>query len=240
MGVEAGSDRLAERLGLSFHDGGLLRLALVHRSYLNESSGALEESNERLEFLGDALIGLAVAAEVYSRHPDWPEGDLTRARSELVNRDSLADAAARLDLGNHLYMGRGEEAGGGRERPTNLAAAFEALVGALLLDQGYEAAHEFVVKTLSDGLDALGRRGLVGNPKSALQELVQGRGEQAPTYSIVAVEGEEHARQFTAEVTIDGVAAGRGAGRRKSDAEQAAAAAALEAMGQSGPGTAGK
>jgi len=216
--------------GVSFRDKGLLDLALVHSSYLNERPGAFPESNERLEFLGDACLGLTVAEELYRRYPDWPEGNLTSARSVLVRGESLADIATRLDLGRFMYMGRGEEAGGGRDRPTNLAAAFEALVGALLLDQGYEAARDFVLKVLTDSMTALDERVVHKDPKSALQEVVQARGQAPPVYHIVGISGLEHARQFTAEVAVAGEVMGRGTGTRKSEAEQRAAGEALRRL----------
>ena len=224
------TESLEEKTGVSFRDKGLLDLALVHSSYLNERPGAFPESNERLEFLGDACLGFAVAEELYRRHPDWPEGDLTGARSALVRGETLADVAARLDLGRFMYMGRGEEAGGGRDRPTNLAAAFEALVGALFLDQGYEAARDFVLKVLAESLATLGERVVHKDPKSALQEVVQARGQDPPVYRIVEVSGLEHARQFTAEVAVAGRVMGRGTGARKSEAEQRAAGEALRRM----------
>ncbi|MFQ5874820.1 MAG: ribonuclease III [Dehalococcoidia bacterium] len=221
---------LEERLGVSLRDRELLRLAFVHSSYLNENPGLLQESNERLEFLGDALLGLAVAHELYQRYPDRPEGELTALRSALVQGETLARIADSLHLGEYLLMGRGEEAGGGRERQSNLAATFEALVGAVFQDQGFEAARAFVLRVLSKELSTIGRRSVPKNPKSALQELVQGKGIASPSYRIVEVTGKDHARRFTAEVLVEGKVMGRGTGRRKSLAEQDAAQEALRAM----------
>ena len=225
-------DSLQERLGVSFESRALLQLALVHSSSLNEAPGRFAESNERLEFLGDALIGLVVANEVYRRYPDRPEGELTALRSDLVRGETLARTATSLDLGQQLSMGRGEEAGGGRERPSNLAAAFEALVGAMFLDRGYEVAREFVLRALSQELSDLGERRPAKNPKSALQELVQSGGGPPPEYRVASVTGKDHARQFTVEVVLSGRVMGSGTGRRKSEAEQAAAAKALTALGE--------
>ena len=225
-------DEIEKVLGVSFRRKELLTLALVHSSYLNENPGTLPESNERLEYLGDAVIGMAVAAELYNRHPDWPEGRLTQARSALVQGESLAAVARHLDLGRGLLMGKGEAAGGGRERMTNLAAVMEAVVGALFLDQGYEAASRFVLRVLSKELSALARHGALRDAKSALQEFVQGRGLPPPAYVTVAISGEDHARVFTAEVSIEDRVAGSGSGPRKSQAEQEAAAAALRGMGE--------
>ena len=236
MGVDRDRDAetLEEVLGVSFRQPELLRLALTHSSYINEHPGTSSESNERLEFLGDAVLGAVIAQELYRLHPAWPEGELTQARSDLVQGDSLAGLAKGLGLGGHLYMGRGEDAGGGRDRPTNLAAAFEALVAALFLDQGYEAARGFILRVFANELSAEVRQTAAKNPKSTLQEAVQGMGHPAPSYEIVEAIGEDHAPRFTAEVTVAGRIMGQGTGSRKSQAEQAAAAAALAALGDEG------
>jgi ribonuclease-3 len=225
-------DALEQTLGVRFADRDLLTLALVHSSYLNENPEDFPESNERLEFLGDALIGLVVAHRLYGDYPSVPEGGLTAMRSSLVRGDTLADVARSLNLGSYLLLGTGEDAGGGREKSSNLAAAFEAVVGALLLDRGYRTARTFVLRALSDQLEALARDAVVTNPKSMLQELVQGRHLDAPTYRIVDETGREHARRFTAEVIVGGRVLGRGTGGRKASAEQEAAREALEALDQ--------
>ena len=221
---------LEEELGVSFNDKGLLTQALVHSSFLNENPGVFAESNERLEFLGDAVIGSAVAAELYSTYDSWPEGMLTAGRSSLVQGDTLARVAGRLGLGEHLQMGRGEEAAGGRNRPNNLAATFEAVVGAYFLDLGYDAAADLVLRLLEPELSELTEPGASPNPKSSLQEAIQARGQTAPSYRIVKVEGKDHARRFTAEVVVDGVPIGTGMGSRKALAERAAAGDALKTM----------
>ena len=223
-------DSLEQVLGISFKNGELLRLALVHSSYLNETPEELPESNERLEFLGDGVLGLVVAHELYERHPDRPEGELTAMRSKLVRGETLARIAEKLELGRYLVLGKGEEASGGRQRPSNLAAAFEALVGALLLDQGYEAAEAFVLGALADELSAVDRPTVPKSPKSLLQEVVQGRGLAAPTYRLLEATGQEHERRFTSEVVIADKPIGRGSGRRKSEAEQQAAREALKSL----------
>ena len=225
------TDSLEERLGVSFNDPSLLRLALTHRSYANESQSPVAESNERLEFLGDALIGLVVAHEVYERYPDRPEGELTGLRSALVRGETLARIADSMELGRHLIMGKGEDASGGRSRPSNLATAFEALVGALLLDGGYEAATAFVIRATSDEMLAADHRKDHKSPKSLLQELVQREAVAAPSYRVVDVSGDDHDRQFTVEVLVAGEVVGRGMGRRKALAEAEAAEDALGAMG---------
>ena len=227
-------ESLASKLGLSFEDIDLLRLAFVHGSYANENADSVPESNERLEFLGDALIGLVVAEEMYRLNPTHTEGDLTGLRAALVQGETLARVARSLELGRLLLMGKGEEASGGRERPSNLAAAFEALVGAVFLDQGYRAAREFTLRSLSDELPAAGGRASLKNPKSLVQELVQARGMDVPTYRVVEVTGQDHARVFTVDVVVQGETMGRGKGRRKSIAEREAAQQALSALGERG------
>ena len=223
-----------ERLSASFSDKALLRLALTHGSYLNEHPQASLESNERLEFLGDAIIGLAVAEEVYRLFPELPEGQLTAIRSALARGETLARVADSLGLGDHLSMGRGEEASGGRRRPSNLAAAFEAVVGALFIDRGYEVARDFVMHALGDELAAASQRRVLKNPKSLLQELVQGKGEGIPSYRVTETINQSDRYRFHAEALVSGEVVGRGVGRRKSLAEQEAAKDALNALGHEG------
>lgn len=221
---------IEEALGLSFKNKELLKLAFVHSSYINENPGVLPESNERLEYLGDAILGLAVAHELYRRYPTKQEGDLTNLRSALVRGDTLAEVAQSLHLGEYLVMGVGEDAGGGRERRSNLAAVFEALVGALLEDRGYEAAEVFVLKVLARQLDSVEELGKGKNAKSALQELLQGKGMLPPTYQVVEMTGKDHTRTFTSQVLVNGKVMGKGTGSRKALSEQEAAAAALQAL----------
>ena len=228
------SGELERELGIQFRDAGLRRLALVHSSYLNENPGEYPESNERLEFLGDAVLGMVVAEELYGTNPGWPEGTLTQARAALVQEATLAEAARQIGLGEMLHMGRGEEAGGGRERASNLSAGLEAVIGAVFLDQGYEEARGVVVRVLADQIASLDEPEMSANPKSALQEAVQAEGLPSPTYRIVHEEGADHDRLFVAEVTVGGEVAGRGEGKRKSLAEQSAAVEALRGMGGGG------
>ncbi|MCH8062690.1 MAG: ribonuclease III [Chloroflexi bacterium] len=225
---------IEDGLGVDFKNKELLKLAFVHSSYINENPGVLPESNERLEYLGDAILGLAVAHELYRRYPTKQEGDLTNLRSALVRGDTLAEVAQSLHLGEYLVMGVGEDAGGGRERRSNLAAVFEALVGAVLEDRGYEAAEAFVLKVLARQLDSVEELGRGKNAKSALQELLQGRGMSPPTYQVVDMTGKDHTRTFTSEVLINGKVMGKGAGRRKALSEQEAAADALRAFEDEG------
>ena len=219
--------KLEEALGVGFRDEGLLRLGLVHSSYLNENPGEYTESNERLEFLGDAVLEVVVAEELYSANPGWHEGKLTQARAAVVQESALAEAARSIGLGALLLMGKGEALGGGRQRASNLSSGLEAVIGAVFLDQGYDAARKGVLRVLADQLASLDEPEIAANPKSLLQEAVQGEGLPAPSYSIVHEEGADHDRLFVAEVMVGGKVAGRGEGKRKSLAEQAAAAEAL-------------
>ena len=223
--------RMKESFGVEFRDGGLLRLALLHSSYLNESPGDFGESNERLEFLGDAVIGLVVTEELYRRWPDEPEGGLTALRASLVRGQTLARVARSLDLGPHILMGRGEAESGGRDRDSNLANALEAVTGAVFQDQGYELARDFVLKAMAEELASLPMAGRETNAKSALQELVQSMDGSLPVYRMVEASGADHARTFDVEVLVSGRPVGRGTGPRKSEAEQAAARQAIQALG---------
>ncbi len=229
MSIE--TEDLERALGVQFRDKRLLQEALVHSSFANENPDAPVHSNDRLEFLGDAVIGSVVARELYRMHPGWSEGQLTQARAALVRGDTLAAMARRLDLGDYLHLGKGEEESGGRRRDSNLAGALEAVAGAIFLDRDYEAVRQFVVAHLADELASSGSRGLAKSAKSTLQEAVQAQGLAPPVYEIVHVSGKDHARTFTAQVLVDGKPMGRGTGARKSHAEQAAAEQAIAAMG---------
>lgn len=221
---------LEERLGVTFKSAELLRHALVHSSYVNENPESAPGSNERLEFLGDAVLGLVVADELYAAYPDRDEGKLTELRTLLVRRDTLAKAARRLELGESLLLGRGEEVGGGRARPTNLSHAYEAVVGAIFLDRGLAAARRFVRRSLSPDFEQLDERAFPLDPKSRLQEASQSLFQTTPVYRLVDAEGPDHARRFTIEVLIDGRRRGRGKGRSKQQAEKEAARQALKRL----------
>lgn len=225
---------LAAALRITFKDPALLRQALVHTSYLNENPGIDVGSNERLEFLGDAALGVVVAQELYREYPDVDEGKLTELRAHLVRRDTLARAAARIDLGEYLLLGRGEDAAGGRKRPTNMARAYEALVGAIFLDGGLTKVRTFVKKTLKMEISGLRSGGMPHDPKSRLQEVVQSRWQTTPTYKLLKTEGPDHARRFTVQVNVNGRALGRGEGRSKQMAEKEAAQVALDSIAVEG------
>lgn len=227
------TDSLEHSLGVTFLDKSLLTLALTHSSLLNELPGTTPECNERLEFLGDAVLGMAVAEELYTRFPDQQEGALTSIRANIVQGKTLAQAARRLDLGSHLLMGAGEAGTGGPSRDSNLAAAFEAVVGAIFLDQNYNAARAFCLRVLDEEISSSRPAASPRHPKSELQELVQGRQLSTPRYRIIEMSGEPHAPTFTAEVLVDGAVLGSGSGRSKSLAEQEAAKVALEALAES-------
>lgn len=237
-GEGASQRALEERLEVRFRNGALLRTALTHPSYANEhpvtsdaataEAATVDETNERLEFLGDAVLGLIVAEALYTRYPALEEGRLTEWRAQIVCGPTLARAAERYGLGEALLLGRGEEATGGRKREGNLERVFEATVGAILLDQGIEAAREFAEHALALEFRALeGDDPAALNPKGALQQLVQGVYGR-PHYVTTLEEGPEHARHFTIEVRIDSDVVGTGSGPSKQQAEKAAAWAALE------------
>jgi ribonuclease-3 len=226
--TEAHSD-LEKRLGVKFKKRALLHQALVHSSYVNENPSEAPESNERLEFLGDAVLGLIVADDLYAAYPQSDEGQLTERRTHLVRRDTLAKAARRLGLGDELLLGRGEAAGGGRSRPTNLAHAYEAIVGAIFLDGDLAAARRFVRTSLGEEISAMSEQAPL-DAKSRLQEMSQSRYQSPPHYRVVLTEGPDHARQFTVEVMVGGNVMGRGTGRSKQEAEKEAARAAISEL----------
>lgn len=219
-------DDLVQRLGVRPLPGALLEQALTHASFLNES-GADAESNERLEFLGDAVLGMVVGHELFRLFPSAGEGDLTRMRAEMVRGTTLARAAARLELGEHIILGRGEESAGGRLRERNLAGAFEALIGAVYRDQGYRAARSFIMRMLAPELEQIRREGASLDPKSYLQHLVQARWHEPPDYVTVNEEAAGPGRRFTVEVRVGGATLGRGSGASKREAQQNAAGEAV-------------
>lgn len=232
-----GSDnaaRLARRLRFRFRDLGLLRTALTHRSILHEVAQAgistartAAMTNERLEFLGDAVLGAVAAEYLYVDDPDADEGQLTRRRVALVRAETLVQWAREIDLGSYLYLGAGEKPGPGA-RDRMLAGAFEAVIGAIALDRGFGAARKFVMQLLERDADMLltAAEG-AGNPKGRLQELLQERHRQGPKYRTVGAEGPDHARTFSVEVVFGDEVLGAGSGPSKREAEQAAAAQAL-------------
>lgn len=226
--------RYPARLGVAFRDVTLFQQALTHRSYLNEHPGEALRDNERLEFLGDAVLAFVAAEMLYERLPDMPEGSLTRLRAGLVRNERLAGYATALGLDKMLLMGKGEEDSGGRARTRNLGSAFEAVVGALYLDQGMEAARAFVRPHFEPDIEAMIREKSDKDAKSRLQEWSQVALGQIPSYRVVTMTGPEHAPEFTVEVLIGGEVYGTGKGRSKQAATQAAARHALQERGLEG------
>ena len=222
---------LQQTLGVAFKEPALLRQALVHSSYINENPAAVPGHNERLEFIGDAVLGLVAAEELYRAFPDLSEGELTRRRAALVRRDTLARVARSIDLGAFLFMGKGEESGGGRGKPTNLAGALEAVVAAVYLDTGLDAAGDMVARLFASEWPRLSGPEAVIDFKSKLQELVQSRFQRTPAYRLVGEVGPHHDMVFTVEVDVNGEVLGSGSGRSKKLAETEAARAALERLG---------
>ena len=220
----------AARLNLPFKDYFLLSRALTHRSYLNENRDAIED-NERLEYLGDAVLDFIIAEWLYNHYPEKPEGDLTRLRAALVHTDQLGKFAKTIDLGKALRLGRGEVHAGGRERMTLLCDAFEALVGALYLQGGIKAVKDFMVPLLVDVVDKIFQNHLDEDTKSRLQEWAQGHGYSSPRYILIKETGPDHKKLFEMEVKIDKKSYGRGEGSSKQIAEKMAAKEALINLG---------
>jgi ribonuclease-3 len=223
-------DGCQKSLGISFHQESLLEQAFVHLSYLNENPGFAQSSNERLEFLGDAVLNFIVTEKLYEEFPKLPEGELTEIRASLVCRDTLAELAYSLRLGDWLLLGRGEETNGGRAKASNLANAMEALIGALYLDQGLTEARKFILRQLKPELEKIKTGKTTPNYKALVQELVQGQKRPTPVYRLVEATGPDHSKQFTAEILVEGEVLGRGMGRSKKAAESQAARAAWEKM----------
>ncbi len=219
---------LQQTLGVSFNDLFLLEQALVHSSYLNENLDFAPTSNERLEFLGDAVLGMVVADKLYQECLHSDEGEMTRLRADLVRRDTLARMAKAISLGNYLYMGKGEEASGGRRNPANLAGALEAVIAAIFLDQGPATAKDFILRLLDTELQKIVSQGVAVDAKSRLQEFIQAREQQTPTYHVVEATGPDHDKRFTVEVRLGDTILGMGSGKSKKAAEIEAARAALE------------
>lgn len=211
---------------IKFKDPSLFKKAFTHRSYLNESKD-VKESNERLEFLGDAILSLIVSSYLYQIRPQDAEGDLTNLRAYIVKTKSLAEAALSLNLGKYLYLSKGEEQSGGRENPQLLANTFEALLGALYCDQGLKAAQKIVHQVLLPLFKKELKSGAPQDAKSMLQELVQEREKRSPLYKILSTEGPDHAKKFIVGVYVSGQKKGEGHGFNKQEAEEEAAKKAL-------------
>ncbi|MEW6448022.1 MAG: ribonuclease III [Bacillota bacterium] len=223
-----GYQALRQRIGIEWNDETLLRQALTHGSYSYEHSGVA--NNQRLEFLGDAVLEVVVSEYLYKTFPEKSEGDLTRLRAAIVCEPSLARVASGLGIGEALLMGRGEIMSGGRQRPSILADAFEALLGAIYLDQGLSVAGEFALSKLRVVIEDILRGRQERDYKTELQEFLQRRSPENVSYIILKEEGPDHAKSFTAGVFYRGECLGKGQGRSKKEAEQRAAREALEAL----------
>jgi ribonuclease-3 len=219
-----------KNLRISLRHEFLLEQAFVHSSYSNENPNFAWPSNERLEFLGDAVLNFIVTEKLYEEFPKLPEGELTEIRASLVCRDTLADLASSLKLGDWLLLGRGEEANGGRAKKSNLANAMEALLGALYLDQGLAKARRFILRQLKPELEKIKAGKTTQNYKALVQELIQGQRRPTPVYRLVEATGPDHSKQFTAEILVEGETLAKGTGRSKKVAESQAARAAWEKL----------
>lgn len=220
---------LEKRIGHAFRKRDFLEAALTHRSFRFETKDIVHD-NQRLEFLGDAVLGLVIAAQLFHAHGDEDEGMLTELRSRVTNGKALAETARRIGLGAFIRLGKGEEQGGGRERPSLLADALEAVIGAAFLDGGLRAAEKVVTTLLSPTLDMTAKEDWRDNPKGKLQELAQRRHGRGPEYRCVAEEGPAHQKQFTVEAIVNGKTVGLGTGTNRRAAEAEAAAQAVEAL----------
>ncbi len=230
--VPTGDDARVEfiaRLGVSFKDEGLLDLALTHRSYAYENE--ITETNERLEFLGDAILNLCVTDLLYARFPQYLEGDLAKLRASLVSEPALADVAGELELGSAISLGRGESQSGGRSKPSIKADGLEAVIGAVYLDSGIVGVRKLVKRLFGHLVEAAAGKEIPKDAKTRLQEIVTRRHGMLPKYRVVG-SGPDHAKRFRAEVFVNEELSGFGEGRSKKEAEQAAAAVALETLDQ--------
>ena len=222
---------IEKKIEYNFQSRELLFTAMIHSSYANENRNLGMQCNERLEFLGDSVLGLVVARHLFTQCPDMPEGRMTRMRAELVCEQSLFGVAQRLELGEYIMLGKGEELTGGRERQSILADCVEALIAAIYLDGGMDIASAFIHRMILDGFDHK-KNGKTGDYKTELQELIQRKNGQILAYEMAGESGPDHCKTFTARVTLNGVSIGEGAGHSKKEAEQSAAKCALEELDQ--------
>ncbi len=224
-------EELQKNINIQFTSADLLKRAFIHRSHLNEAKNT-HVSNERLEFLGDAVLSFCTSHYLYEQYPDFPEGTLTNIRSSLVKTQSLASVAQELHLGDLLKLSHGEEASGGRNNLSLLADCFEALLGAIFLDQGVETVRTFLTTYLFIRTKAIVEQKAYVDYKSLLQEIIQQESRISPTYQVVKSEGPDHAKTFWIQATVNNKILGEGTGKSKQEAEQAAASNALEKMGK--------
>ena len=224
------SNQLQALLGITFNEPSLLEQAVVHSSYINENPAFTLGHNERLEFLGDAILGYIAAEKLYQEFPDLTEGEMTKLRAALVRRDTLARMARGIRLGDFLLMGKGEEASGGRNKTPNLAGALEAVIAAVYLDRGVDIARELVLRLLDKEISKAISHGMSIDYKSRLQEIIQSRYQLAPVYRLVAEAGPDHDKTFTVDVMVGDSILGKGTGKSKKLAEKEAARLALDRL----------
>lgn len=221
---------LQKDIAVTFHDLSLLQQTFVHSSYTNENQSFPLQDNERLEFLGDALLNFIVTEKLCQEFPNLSEGELTEIRTWLIRQETLAELASTLKLGDYLYLGKGEESTGGRQRKTNLADVFEALIGAIFLDQGLSKTRDFILNKLNNQFEIIKTRGIRPNYKALLQEFTQANYKQLPTYHLLEVSGPDHNKNFTVKVTLEDKVLGIGSGKSKRAAEVEAARSAWEKL----------
>jgi len=224
-------DKVQDIIGYRFNNLSLLTLALTHRSYLSNNSKS-DESNERMEFVGDSVLGLVIAHQLFSDHPDWREGELTKVKALLVNETTLAEIGMEIGLNQHIFLSTEEEKSGGHERPSIVSDAVESVIAAIYMDGGFEAARKFVFDQIYSRKADVRADSSQRNYKGELLELVQGRGENMPRYDVVSQTGPDHDKTFNVVVSINGRALGSGVGSSKKEAEQKAAAEALERLNE--------
>ncbi len=222
-------NKLEATLHISFRNSTLLQQALVHRSYLHENPDFNLPSNERIEYLGDSILSAVVAEKLYKDYPDLSEGDMTKLRSALVRRETLARIANHLKLDGYLYLGHGEETSGGRAKQSILADALEAVIGAVFLDQGFDTCRDLILRLYDAEVEKAVDDSLTSDFKSQLQEVVQSKYHEIPAYRVISAEGPDHVKEFIVEVVVGGRMIGKGSGSSKREAEKEAAKAALDA-----------
>jgi ribonuclease-3 len=216
-------DIIQKKIDVKFKDKNLLNRALIHRSYVNESLAKPLTDNERLEYLGDSVLGLVVNEYLFKRFEDYPEGDLAKIKSAVVSEPTLAKVAREIDLGNFLLMGKGEELNGGRDRSSILANSFEALIGAVYLDRGLKDCRNFILTLLKKDIERIDSMTYLRDPKTTLQEYVQKKYKERPVYEVVEEKGPDHKKEFIIRLTINGEEVARGSGSSKRKAEMTAA-----------------
>lgn len=228
--INTNLEDLQQKIGITFNNKAVLTEALIHRSYLNEAKEKELSSNERLEFLGDSILAFWVSNQIFHRFPTFPEGKLTFIRTHLVRTETLTKLSRNLGLGTYLFMSKGEELGGGRENPLLLANAFEALTGAIFIDQGIETAAKFLASQFEPLLSEITNAEALKDSKSLLQELVQAQGHASPVYKLVLASGPDHQKVFTMGVYLNDKLVAEGTSRSKQEAEEEAAKKALEIL----------